>query len=101
MASGGSKIIAGSYLGTGADQDVLKVGFKPKRVTVYRVTTRQDLAEHVEGMADDTALKTAGDTGIRSLLGAEGITLKAAGFAVGTDVAVNALGDTYRYVAEE
>jgi hypothetical protein len=103
MASGVTRSVSGSYVGTGAAQDVKldKVGFKPKRVTIYRMTTRQDKAEHVEGMADASFLFTKGDDGVRSLVTAQGVTLNDTGFSLGTDVAVNAAADTYRYFAEE
>lgn len=103
MGSGITRNISGSYEGTGAAQNIYldKVGFKPKRVTIYRIDTAQDLAEHVEGMADASFLKTAGATGVRSLVTTQGVTLSSTGFSVGTDASINNSGDTYRYFAEE
>jgi len=95
--------MVGVYTGTGAARDMIgdKVGFKPKRVTIHRMTTAIDQAVHVEGMADGSFLKHVGATGVRTLVTSQGITLKAEGFGLGTDVTVNASGDTYRFVAEE
>jgi hypothetical protein len=103
MGSGITRIVAGVYTGTGTAQDMVgdKVGFKPKRVTIHRMTTAIDQAVHVEGMATASFLKHVGATGVRTLVAAQGITLKDEGFGLGTDVTINASGDTYRFVAEE
>jgi hypothetical protein len=102
MGSGIARAVAGVYTGTGAALDMIgdKVGFKPKRVSIYRMTTSVDMAEHVEGMADASFLKTAA-AGARSLVTSQGITLKTEGFGLGTDAAINNAGDTYRFLAEE
>lgn len=103
MGSGISRVKTGSYEGTGAAQDITgdKVGFQPKRVSIYRIDTAQDLAEWVEGMPDDSFLKTAGGTGVRSLVTTQGVTPAVDGFSLGTNASVNNSGDTYIYVAEE
>lgn len=103
MGSGIARIMVGVYTGTGVARDMIgdKVGFKPKRVTIHRMTTAIDQAVHVEGMADASFLKHVGATGVRTLVTTQGITLKAEGFGLGTDVTVNANGDSYRFVAEE
>lgn len=103
MGSGISRVKTGAYEGTGAAQAIEgdKVGFKPRRVTVYRVDTAQDLAEHLEGMADASMFLTAGGTGVRSLVTTQAITLTDSGFSLGTNAGVNNSGDSYRFVAEE
>jgi len=102
MGSGIARAVAGVYTGTGAALDMVgdKVGFKPKRVTIYRMTTAINKAEHVEGMADASFFKTAAD-GTQTVVTTQGITLKAEGFGLGTDATINNSGDTYRFVAEE
>jgi len=102
MGSGVARTVAGSYEGTGAAQSIYldKVGFKPKRVTIFRMDTAIDKAEHVEGMADASFLKTAA-AGTRTLVTSQGITLLDTVFSVGTDAAIKNSGDTYRYFAEE
>jgi hypothetical protein len=102
MASGVTRTVSGSYVGTGAAQDIKldKVGFKPKRVIIHRLTTAIDKAEHLAGMADASFVKTAA-AGTRTVVTTQGVTLKDTGFGLGTDAAINNLGDTYRYFAEE
>lgn len=91
----------GSYVGTGSALEISgeKVGFRPSMVVVWRKTTRQDVAEWHSDMDNATVFKTAGDTGIRSLLSSQGLTPVATGFSVGTDVCLNNSGDTYHFVA--
>jgi hypothetical protein len=103
MGSGVARTIEGGYYGTGAALEIAddKVGFRPKRVTIYKITTQQDLAEHVLGMDDASFLKTDGPTGVRSLVTTEGITIEHNGFSVGTDGAINNSGDLYRFFCEE
>lgn len=103
MSSGVARTKAGVYVGTGALQSIYKdkVGFKPKRVTIYRGTTAIDMCEHVDGMPDDSMFQTLGADGVRTLVTTEAITLLETGFSVGTDVQCNAAGDNYFYFAEE
>jgi hypothetical protein len=103
MSSGVARVVSGSYIGTGALQSIYqdKVGFKPKRVTIYRGTTAIDMCEHIQGMDDDSMFQTLGVDGVRTLVTSQAITLLDTGFSVGTNVQCNAAGDTYFYVAEE
>lgn len=100
MASGGNRSVQGSYVGSGVAQNI-EVGFKPRRVEIYRMATRYDKAEHLEGMTAATHLLDKGDDGVRSLVGANGITLGTHYFTAGTDASVNANGDSYRFVAHD
>ena len=102
MSSGVARTAAGSYTGTGAALSIggEKLGFRPKRVTIHRMTTALDKAVHLEGMADASFLKTV-PAGTTTLTSTQGVTLEADGFSVGTDAAVNNSGDTYRFFAEE
>lgn len=103
MASGTARIVTGVYTGTGAAKSLGgdKVGFKPKRVTIHRMTTAIDQGVWFEGMADASFLQHVGATGVRTLVSSQGITPTADGFDVGTDAHINNSGDTYRFVAEE
>ena len=103
MGSGLTRANAGGYIGTGAALDINldKVGFEPKRVTIYRKTTGIDMAVHVKGMADDSMYLTTGSTGVRTLVATQAITLTDFGFSLGTNAAVNNSGDTFEYLAEE
>lgn len=102
MSSGVARTIVGFYTGTGAALALGgdKVGFKPKRVTIYRLSTAIDKAEYVEGMAAASFLKTAA-AGARTLVAAQGVTLEDDGFSLGTDAAINNSGDSYAFFAEE
>jgi hypothetical protein len=103
MGSGIARIVTGIYTGSGAAKSIIgdKVGFKPKRVIISRMTTAIDQGEHIEGMAAASFIQTVGADGIRTLVTTEGITLQATGFSLGTDAHINNSGDTYRFVAEE
>lgn len=103
MSSGVSRLQAGSYIGTGTLLNIQydKVGFDPKRVKIYRVTTGIDLCEHVKGMPDDSMFRTVGSTGVRDLLAVNAITLLETGFSVGPTDEINNATDKYYYVAEE
>ena len=102
MASGTSRVVTGAYTGTGAALSIIddKVGFKPRKVTIFRATTAIDKAAHVEGMAAASFFKTAA-AGARTLVATQGITLQEKGFSLGTDAAINTLGDTYYFAAHE
>lgn len=103
MGSGVARTVSGAYEGTGAALNVQldKVGFQPKRVTIYRIDTQQDKVEWLEGMADDSGLLTNGSSGARSLVSSGMVTPTASGFSLGTNAGVNNSGDSYRYYAEE
>jgi len=102
MASGTSRVVTGAYTGTGAALSIIgdKVGFKPRKLEIYRSTTAIDKAEHLEGMPAASFFKTAAN-GVRTLVVVQGITLQEKGFSLGTDASVNNLGDTYYYAAHE
>jgi len=103
MSSGVSRLVTGAYEGTGAAQSIAgdKVGFKPKRITIWRIDTQRDKSEWIEGMADGTGLTQPGDGSATVLTATQMITPTATGFDLGTAAAVNNAGDTYRYTAEE
>lgn len=103
MSSGVSRTAVGAYVGTGALQEIKgeKIDFQPRMIEIHRIDTAQDKAEWIEEMADASFLKTAGATGIRSLVTAQGITPLTSGFSVGTDASLNTLDESYRYVAWE
>jgi hypothetical protein len=103
MASGVSRLQAGSYIGTGSLLNIQydKVGFKAKQVKIYRATTGIDICEHVKGMADDSMFRTIGSTGVRDLVTTAAITLLDTGFSVGATDEINNATDKYYYVAEE
>ncbi len=103
MASGSARRAVGSYIGTGALRSIIgdKVGFKPRRVTIYRATTGIDMCVITDLMADNSMFQTLGSDGVRTLVTTQAITLLTTGFSVGTDVQINNDTDTYYYIAEE
>ncbi len=103
MSSGVSRVKEGSYIGTGVSRSIdgEKLGFRPRKVEIHRITTAIDKAEFIEGMAALSMLLTTGSSGVRTLVTSQGITLKADGFTVGTAAQINNATDEYRFVAWE
>lgn len=103
MSSGVARTKAGSYYGTGAAKTLAEdiVGFKPKRLTIYRMSTDISMVEHVEGMAAASGLLTTGSTGVRTLVTTEMVTLTDTGFTLGTNAQVNGAADLFHFFAEE
>jgi hypothetical protein len=62
MASGGSKVARGSFLGTGSSIDCRVVGFRPRSVKLFNVSGSV-LGTWIEGMADAAVLKQSNDGG--------------------------------------
>jgi len=62
MASGGSKVVRGNFLGTGSSIDARTVGFRPRSVKLFNVTGSVTAA-WLEGMADASAVKQSNDGG--------------------------------------
>lgn len=88
-------VMAGSFTGTGSSQDI-QVGYKPKMVRLFNASDPA-LAFHTDSMPalsffsqEDSA--TAYTT-------SQGVTLTNSGFTVGTDVQINADGDTIHWIA--
>jgi hypothetical protein len=94
MSSSAAKTHQGSFVGTGAELDVRKVGFRPRSVRLYN---RDGLASAVfiDGMADGTGLKTI-TAGTMSAM-TVGITPLSDGFRLGADTDLNVAGETVFY----
>jgi len=99
MGSGRSRKYIGTFVGTGADLEIRKVGFRPVHVEVYNVS---GLCKMVwsKTMADDTALKQITD-GTLSLAATNGITPLSDGFALGADTDANVDGESGFFVATD
>jgi len=101
MGSGVNRVVVGGFYGTGADQNVDSVGFRPKLVRVVNVASGGLCrAEWIRGMADDAAVKTVTD-GTISVITTNGITPRANGFALGADADLNVSGELCYYEAHE
>lgn len=82
----------GVVLGTGADLDVTKVGFRPRMVRVFNVSTACTAAWNKQ-MPDASAYKVIGATGVGAFITTGGITPLAGGFRIGADANINISGN--------
>ena len=96
-----SQQAVGRYL-TSSTAAAFKIttGFLPRYVCVQNLTASTGLVklEWYEGMADDSALKTAID-GTRSIITSLGITPAADGFTVGLDTDLNVINEQLSWFA--
>jgi len=90
-----SRFFHGAYLGTGVALTVDKIPFQPDYVRLFAVT-QATIGEKTAEMPGDDFHKTKAAV---SVVTANGITLTADGFDVGTDADLNANGDTIYFVA--
>ena len=98
MASGRSRTVVGSFIGTGVSLTISKVGFTPRSLRLFN----QDdpaFGDYVEGMAADSVAKQK--AGTSSFATSNGITLTATGFTIGTDTDLNVDGERTWYTAHE
>jgi len=98
MASGRSRTVVGSFIGTGVLITISKVGFKPRSVRLFN----QDdavFAEHIEGMAAASCAKQK--AGTSSFVTTQAVTLTSTGFTVGTDTDLNVDSERTWFVAAE
>lgn len=86
---------SGSYTGNGSSQDVA-LGFRPSFLKIYQETDNDESAEFVDGQPADSVYQYAAAL---SFLAANGITLSASGFSVGSATSVNENTKSYRWVA--
>lgn len=99
--SGGTRVMMGSYVGTGTAFNVRIVGFRPKKVTLINVTglTR---AEWHNTMADASVFKTFNHASVQhAFVTSNGITPLSNGFTVGTDADLNTAAEIVHYIVEE
>lgn len=97
--SGSRLVHRGTFVGTGAQLDITKVGFRPKKVVLKNQTGLCTL-EWFESMAEAAGYKTVTD-GTESFITANGITPLANGFRLGADADLNVLNEVVHYEAEE
>lgn len=103
MASGVTRTASGKYTGTGAALEIIgdKVGFYPRKVEIYRLTTALDKVEHLsEVHADGVSSKQPADGGTTALQSGS-VTPETTGFSLGTDAGVNNTDDEYAYICYE
>lgn len=95
-----SNTAVGRYLDTGvAAAFDITTGFKPRYVKVVNLNgSGLVMIEWFEGMADDSAVKTALN-GTRSVITTLGITVAANGFTVGLDTDLNVTNEQLSWMA--
>jgi hypothetical protein len=99
MASGGTRIMTGSVLGTGADLNVRTVGFRPKTVELINKDSHDKL-KWTDVMADASGHKQIA-AGTSSFITSLGITPLSDGFRIGADTDLNVAGETILWTAHE
>ena len=101
MSSGVRKKYRGSFVGTGANIDILVPGFRPAEVSLFNAGGGLSSASWQKEMPDGSMQKeiTAGTTSF--VTGGNGITPLANGFRLGADANLNIAGQTVYYSCEE
>lgn len=99
MASGRTRQMFGTVVGTGSAINIRTVGFRPQVVEVYNVT---DLchAKWTKTMADASAFKTI-TAGTITFITSDGITPLSNGFTLGADADLNAAAEVVHWIAYE
>jgi hypothetical protein len=101
MGSGVSRVMAGSFIGTGALLNVDTVGFRPKMVQLFNATGLTQ-AVWTKTMADDSAFKQINHGTVQNaFITSDGIIPRANGFSVGTDADLNTAAEVVHWVAHE
>ncbi len=101
MSSGVARVMAGSFIGTGALLSVLSVGFKPKLVQLFNATGLV-VAFWSKTMADGAAHKIINHASVQNVvITSNGIIPLSNGFSVGTDADLNTAAEVVHWVAHE
>jgi len=99
MASGVSRVMTGSVLGTGADLDVRTVGFRPSVVQLINEASSDKLT-WTDKMADGAGHKQLA-AGASSFITTLGITPLSDGFRLGVDADLNVADELVHWIAYE
>jgi hypothetical protein len=99
MASGTSRVVRGSFVGTGSAKNIRTVGFRPRTVKLWNVTGLVS-AVWLDTMADAAAVKAVTD-GTQSYITSDGITPLSDGFTCGADADINASAEIVHWEATE
>jgi hypothetical protein len=99
MASGIKNVSRGSFVGTGAQLDVLICGFRPRKVRLLNITGLC-IGEWQESMADASVVKQVTD-GTMTVPTTNGITPLANGFRLGADADLNVAAEVVHFEATE
>ena len=99
MGSGVSRVMTGSFVGTGASLNVRTVGFRPRAVKLINVTSNDSLEWH-NTMSDAAGYKCVA-AGTRAMISTKGITPLSNGFTLGADTDMNVAAEQVSWVAYE
>ena len=99
MSSGVTRMVTGSFVGTGSAVDVKTVGFRPRRVELFNVTGLA-VAHWTDAMADASMVKQV-TAGTMTFPTSNGVTPLANGFRLGADGDMNVAAETVHWVAHE
>ena len=100
MASGGRRVVTGSFKGTGADKEIKTVDFKPTVVRLTKTAGTAANAVWTESMAEGSMQKTVDDAGgarVTNVTGGTGVTPLASGFKLGADADLNVAGEVVHW----
>jgi len=100
MASGGSRCVTGSFVGTGAAQDV-PVGFRPRAVEIINRSgnCRADWCETMPVASMAKIVDSGAGATDLSFVTSGGVTPADDGFALGTDTDLNVSGEVCYFKA--
>ncbi len=99
MASGTSRVVRGSVVGTGAALNVRTVGFRPRTV---RLLNLDGVAKATwQNTMPDAAMWKVVTAGTQSYVTSNGITPLADGFQLGADTDLNVAGEVVHWEATE
>ena len=99
MASGTSRVVRGSFVGTGSALNVRTVGFRPRTVKIHNL---DGLAKaHWQDTMPDAAGWKVVTAGTQSYVTSNGITPLSDGFQLGADADLNVAGEVVHWEATE
>lgn len=101
MSSGVRKKYRGSFVGTGAQLDILVPGFRPREVSLFNSGAGLSSANWTSEMPDGSMAKEITAGTMSFVTGGNGITPLANGFRLGADANLNIAGQTVYYTVEE
>ena len=96
MGSGVKRKVTGAFYGTGAQLDVLTVGFRPTIVHLFNVDGA-DEGYWNDKLADGEVMKRKGVDGVMTKVTTNGVTPLANGFRLGADTDLNVDGEKVIY----
>ena len=99
--SGGSRLVTGSFIASGALQDVPLVGFRPRKVVVYNSSVPGQIT-WLKDMPDNSGIKEVA-AGTKTYITSNGLAPNATadGFSFGADATLNQAGNLCFFEAQD